>query len=135
MNTKQLFRQVSGILQAPTIVAAGSGYDLQAVDGLDVTIENDNDIVGVDFKVTASFSANPGTVRFGLFVDNAVDMLQLVDFAWGVTTAAWFNGFFAPIVGPGSHRYRLFMTTANACTITLTAAQRNMRVATLLGNL
>lgn len=133
VNIKQMIRQVLGVLQAPTITAAGSGYDFQAVDGLDITIENDQDVVAIDFSVVASFSANPAIVRFALFVDNGVDMSQVVDVTWAVTTAAQFNGFFAPNVGPGSHRYRLYMTTTNAVTITLTAAQRQMRVATLLG--
>jgi hypothetical protein len=133
MQVKQLMRVASGVLQAPTIVAAGTGYDLQAVDGLDVTVENDQDAVMIDGSVVASFSANPGIVRLGVFIDNAVDMTQLVDITWAVVTAAVFPFVFAPIVGPGAHRYRLYMTTTNAVTITLTAAQRRMRVATLLG--
>lgn len=133
VNVKQMIRQVLGILQAPTIVAAGTGYDLQAVDGLDVTMENDQDQVMVDGSIVASFSANPGIVRMALFIDNAVDMAQVIDITWAVVTAAVFPFLFAPNVGPGSHRYRLYMTTTNAVTITLTAAQRRMRVCTLLG--
>jgi hypothetical protein len=134
MNTKQLVRWTKGILAAPTIVAAGNGNDYQAVDGLDVTVENDQDAVLVDGVVTASFSANPALVRLALFVDNAIDPTQIIEFTWVVVTAALFPFMFAPNVGPGSHRYRLYMTTTNAVTITLTAQQRTMRVQTLLGN-
>lgn len=133
MSVKQVLRWAKGITSAPTIVAAGTGVDYQAVNGLDVTLENDQDQTQIDFQVVASFSANPALVRFVVAVDGVVDPTQLVEVTWAVVTAALFSGSFAPLVGAGLHRYQLYMTATNAVTITLTAQQRQMRVATLLG--
>lgn len=133
MNTKQLVRYVGGNTVAPTAAVDGTDYDFKAVEGLDVTVENDQDQVLIDFNLVASFSANPGIVRFALFIDGVLDSSQTIETTWAVTTAAMFAGFFAPIVGPGSHRYALYCTADNAVTITFTAKQRKMRVQTLLG--
>jgi hypothetical protein len=133
MGARLMARRVQGILSAPTLVLAGTGGDFQAIDGLDLTLEHDSDIVMVDFQAVISMSGSPAIVHFAVNVDNSVDMTQTVDVTSVATAALLFSGSFALSIGPGTHRYRLYMTTDNAVTATFTGRQRSLRVASLLG--
>jgi hypothetical protein len=126
-------RWARGQVSAPTQVASGAGTDFAAIDGLDLTMEIDDNFANVDFNVAASFSANPGSISFGVSVDNAVDQSQIIQASYAGTTVIQFSGSFSLPVGPGTHRYRLFATAANAVTVTYTARDRSMRVSGLLG--
>ena len=133
MQATQIARQVFGNTNSPTLVLDGTDYDYQVVEGLDVTIENDQPMILVDFNAVISFSVNPGIVRFAMNVDNAVDSSQVIEITSTATAAVMFAGFFALTIGPGSHRYRLTMSCDNAATATLTAKQRRMRVQGMIG--
>ena len=133
MGARLMARRVQGILSAPTLVLAGTGGDFQAVDGLDLTLEHDSDVVLIDFQCVISFSVSPVIVHFAVNVDNAVDMSQTIDVTSVATAALLFSGSFALNIGPGTHRYRLFMTTDAAVTATFTGRQRALRVGSLLG--
>jgi len=133
MGARLMARRVQGIISATTLVLAGTGSDFQAIDGLDVTLEHDSDIVMLDFQAVMSFSGSPAIVHFAVNVDNSVDLSQTIDVTSVATVALLFSGSFALTVGPGTHRYRLYMTTDNAVTATFTGRQRVLRVGSLLG--
>lgn len=134
MQTKQIARQVSGNAVSPTLTFDGTGFDYKEVDGLDLTMENDQELALLDFTVVASFSVSPAVVRFAVNIDNAVDSTQLAEITSVDTAAKQFAGVFTLNIGPGSHRFRLSMTTNSAVTATLTAKQRALRVQGMLGN-
>jgi hypothetical protein len=133
LKMKQIIRQVNGNTLNPTAVLDGTDYDYKAVEGLDLTIENDQDQLVVDFNVVLSFSASPAIVRFALFIDGVLDTSQAIEVTSVATAAVAFTGFFAPLIGPGAHRIALNMTCDNAVTATFTARQRRMQVQGLLG--
>jgi hypothetical protein len=134
LKMKQIIRQVQGNTLSPTVALDGTDYDYKAVEGLDLTIENDQEQLVVDFNVVVSFSASPAIVRFALFIDGVLDTTQAIEITSVATVALSFTGFFAPLIGPGAHRIALYMTCDSAVTATYTAKQRRMRVQGLLGS-
>lgn len=133
MGVRLASRWARGQVSAPTQVAAGNSTDFAAVDGLDLTLEIDDSFIHIDAIISASFSVNPGSLLIGVNVDNAVDQSQIIQASYAGTTVIQFSANFSLPVGPGTHRYRIFATAANACTITFTARDRAMRVSGLLG--
>lgn len=120
-------RNVLGVASAPTLVFAGTGNDFQAIDGLNVTHELDQDHIGVDFYCEASASIAPGTITFAVEVDGNVDLRNVVTFTPGVTAITEYAGNFFIMVGPGRHQLRLMMVCTTAATITFVGRNRAMR--------
>ncbi len=120
-------RNVLGVASAPTLTFAGTGNDFQAIDGLNVTHELDQDHVAVDFYVECAASAGPGTVTFAVEVDGNVDLRNVVTFTPGVTSIVEYAGNFFIMVGPGRHQLRLMMVCTTANTVTFTGRNRSMR--------
>lgn len=120
-------RNVLGIASAPTLVFAGTGNDFQAIDGLNVTHELDQDHVAIDFCVEASASIAPGTMSFAVEVDGNVDLRNVVTFTPGGTAITQYAGGFFIMVGPGRHQLRLMMVCTTAATITFVGRNRSIR--------
>ena len=87
-------RNVLGIASAPTLVFAGTGNDFQAVDGMNVTHEFDQDHCAIDFYCEASASVAPGTISFAVEIDGNVDLRNVITFTPGVTTVERYAGGF-----------------------------------------
>lgn len=120
-------RNVLGIASAPTLVFAGTGNDYQAIDGMNVTHELDQDHVAIDFYCEASASIAPGTMSYAVEIDGNVDLRNVVSFTPGVTAITQYAGSFFVMVGPGRHQIRLMMVCTTAATITFVGRNRAMR--------
>lgn len=121
-------RNVLGIASAPTLVFTGSGNDFQAIDGMNVTLEMDQDHMAIDFYNENSASIAPGTISFAVEVDGSVDLRNVVTFTPGVTAITEYAGSFFIMAGPGRHQFRLMMVCTTAATITFTGRNRAMRM-------
>lgn len=121
-------RNVLGIASGPTLVFAGTGNDYQAIDGMNVTLEMDQDHMAIDFYCEASASIAPGTMSFAVEVDGNVDLRNVVTFTPGVTAITEYAGSFFIMAGPGRHQFRLMMVCTTAATITFVGRNRAMRM-------
>lgn len=125
--------QVDGVKNNPTLVFDGSGTDWQAMDGLDITFTLPGDELIARCYVNASLSAAGGVMGLAFEVDGVVrskDAIQTSN--W--TTAGDFRTIEAFMhIGAGTHRVRAMLVSANAITVTLTAAQRRMVLLGLAG--
>lgn len=128
MSTELNGRNVLGVQSGPTLTFAGTGNDYQVIDGLNVTLDMDQDHLALDFYCEASASIAPGTMSYAVEVDGNVDLRNVVSFTPGVTTVTQYAGSFFLMAGPGRHQFRLMMVCTAAVTITFVGRNRAIRV-------
>lgn len=120
-------RNVLGVSSAPTLTFAGTNNDFQAIDGMNVTLEMDQDHMAIDFYLEGSASVAPGTITIAVEVDGNVDLRNVITFTPGVTAVQQYAGSFFLMSGPGRHQFRLMMVCSTANTFTFAGRNRAMR--------
>lgn len=120
-------RNILGVQSGPTLVFAGTGNDYQFIDGMNVTLDMDEDHMAIDFYNQCSASIAPGTMSYAVEVDGNVDLRNVVSFTPGDTAIREYAGSFFIMVGPGRHQFRLMMVCTTAATITFVGRNRAAR--------
>lgn len=119
--------QVKGALSGATLTFGGTGSDVQAIDGMDVTIPT-SDEVFIHFTLNASWSLAPGIVSLIPEIDGALRQQDATETSNWTTGGDQKSGAILIHCGDGTHRIRLMLVAANATVATLTARQRSMVV-------
>lgn len=122
--------QARGAISGPTLTFAGTGIDIQALDGLDVTFET-TDEVFLWFVLNLAWSLAPGIVSIIPELDGALRYQDAIDTSNWTTGGDQRSGGILIHCGNGTHRIRLMLVAANATVATLTARQRSLIVLSL----
>lgn len=125
-------RQVQGVIANKTILTTSNINAYYFVEGMDMTVECDSNILLVDEIVTYSTSALTGSARLAIEVDGVVDSASFTTYNVVVSTAYQKYGHHVARVTPGRHQIRLMISTTTGVTVTLTDISRYMRVTGLV---
>lgn len=125
-------RVVKGVQADPAIVLPANIDTYTFINGMDLTADLDSKEVMVDLNMMASMTVIPTTVKFQIEVDGQID--ERANVTWAPSTASryTYTGVIVIKAGPGEHRYRAFMSSATAVTVTFTGQFRYMRVTGLV---
>lgn len=125
-------RVVKGVQGDPAVVLPANIDSYSFIDGMDLTADLDSKEVLVDLNFMASMTVIPTSIKMQIEVDGQLDERANVTWVPSSSSRFIYTGVMVVKAGPGEHRYRAFLSSATAVTVTFTGQSRYMRVTGLV---